>query len=97
MVLEGREGMERTLITMDGEKVHRNLSGEDEWKEREGIRGDDGPRKKKFWKEKGRGSRGDREKEDEGRVWSCRVVRGREEGEGERWTCRVSVRVRDCK
>jgi hypothetical protein len=29
------------------------------------------------------GSRGDREKEDEGRVWSCRVVRGRGEGEGE--------------
>jgi hypothetical protein len=41
-VLGGREGMERTLITMDEEKVHRNLSGENEWRERDGIRGEDG-------------------------------------------------------
>jgi len=39
-VLGGKEGMERTLITMDGEKVHRNLSGENEWRERDGIRGE---------------------------------------------------------
>jgi len=42
MVVGGREGMERTLITMDGKKVHRNLSGENEWRERDGIRGEDG-------------------------------------------------------
>ena len=38
--LRGREGMERTLITMDGEKVQRYLSGENEWRGRDGIRGE---------------------------------------------------------
>ena len=38
----GREGMERTLITMDVETVHRNLSGENKWRERDGNRGEDG-------------------------------------------------------
>ena len=42
MVVGGREGMERTLITMDEEKVQRNLSGENKWRERDGIRGEDG-------------------------------------------------------
>jgi hypothetical protein len=41
-VVGGREGMERTLIKTDGEKVHRNLSGENEWRERDGNRGEDG-------------------------------------------------------
>jgi hypothetical protein len=39
-VLGGREGRKRTLITMDEEKVHRNLSGENEWRGRHGIRGE---------------------------------------------------------
>ena len=51
-VLGAWEGMERTLITMDGEKVHRNLSGENEWRERKGNRGED-DLEKEFWKEKG--------------------------------------------
>jgi hypothetical protein len=41
-VLGPREEMERTLTTMDEEEVHRNLSGENEWRERDGIRGEDG-------------------------------------------------------
>ena len=39
-MLGGREGRKRTLITMDEEKVHRNLSGENEWRGRHGIRGE---------------------------------------------------------
>lgn len=77
---------------MDGEKVYRNLSGENEWRERDGIRGE-GDLEEEFWKEKGEG--GDREKEGQGRVWSCRVVRGRREGEKGDSTERASVR--DCQ
>lgn len=52
-VLGGREGMERTLITMDGEKVQRNLSGENEWRERDGIRGEDDLERRYFGKKRG--------------------------------------------
>ena len=93
-MLGGREGMERTLITMDGEKVHRNLSGENEWRERDGIRGEDDLEEDCILERKG--GRGDREKEEEGRVWSCRVVRGRGEGERENSTERVECE-RLCK
>jgi len=53
-VVGGMEGMERTLITMDGEKVHRNLSGENEWREREGNRGED-DLEAEYLKERGEG------------------------------------------
>jgi hypothetical protein len=97
-VLRGKEGMERTLITMDGEKVHRNLSGENEWRERDGIRGED-DLERRILERKGGDCReeGIERKEDEGRVWSCRVVRGEGGGEGGESTERVSVRVRDCE
>ena len=52
-MLGGREGMERTLITMDGEKVQRNLSGENEWRERDGIRGEDDLERRYFGKKRG--------------------------------------------
>jgi len=84
-MLGDREQVKRTLITMDEEKGHGNLNGEDEERENVGIRVEltcDESRRgilKRKWR------KGERWEDRRGRGRSCVVVQSRErEGKGER-------------